>query len=183
MHRPCYYTRNHETTPIRLRRARSGAHALLVALTLLIAACGTNRAPDPGRLAHSAPNAWPGAADYGTIKTAIAVRNHALFVERDWRRRSFAASLAARTLLTVRIGAGTCAAYVTELYGNLRDLMDAYPGEDWRPLKRVVRHEPTLAHACKAPEGRPTCYDAAKASLTARRIPSSPAAAGVARRA
>jgi hypothetical protein len=96
---------------------------------------------------------WPSAADYQTIKTAIAVRNDALIREPDWRRKSFAALLAARTLLTVRIAEGRCAAYVTELYGNLRDLMDAYPGEDWRPLIRLVRREPPLTEACRQPKG------------------------------
>ncbi|MBV9425899.1 MAG: hypothetical protein JOZ98_23530 [Solirubrobacterales bacterium] len=104
--------------------------------------------PRPSALAT-----WPSAADYQTIKTAVAVRNEALFHERDWRRKSFAALLAARTVLTVRIAAGRCAAYVTELYGNLRDLMDAYPGEDWLPLIRVVRREPPLAEACRQPAG------------------------------
>ena len=61
--------------------------------------------------------------------------------------------LAARTLLTVRIAAGPCATYVTQLYGNLRDLMDAYPGENWRPLIRLVPRQPSLAHACRNPIG------------------------------
>jgi hypothetical protein len=126
--------------------------ALLVAVTVLGGACGTTYTVPAGHPQHLAPRPWPSAADYGTIKTALAVRDDALFRQRDWRRESFAASLAARTLLTVRIGPGTCAAYVAELFGSLRDLMDAYPGEDWRPLVRLVRHEPTLARACKPPE-------------------------------
>jgi hypothetical protein len=145
-----------DVPPIRVRLMRATASptrlALLVAVTILGAACGTSYRLSAGRPQHVALSSWPSAADYGTIKTALAVRDDALLHQRDWRRKSFAASLAARTLLTVRIGPGTCAAYVAELYGSLRDLMDAYPGEDWRPLVRLVRHEPSLARACKQPE-------------------------------
>jgi hypothetical protein len=95
---------------------------------------------------------WPSAADYGTIRTAVAVRDRALFHERDWRRKAFAASLALRTLMTVRLAAGPCADYVTELYGNLRDLMDAYKGEDWQPLVRLVRHQTSIGRACRQPD-------------------------------
>ena len=140
---------------IRVRLMRATATptrlAALVAVTILGGACGTTYTP-AGRPQHVALSPWPSAADYGTIKTALAVRDDALLHQRDWRRKSFAALLAARTLLTLRISAGTCAAYVAELYGSLRDLMDAYPGEDWRPLVRLVRHQPSLARACKQPE-------------------------------
>jgi hypothetical protein len=127
--------------------------APLLVLTILVGACGTTYSAPAARPQHIALRTWPSAADYATIKTALAVRDDALLHRRDWRRKSFAASLAARTLLTVQLGRGACAAYVTELYGNLRDLMDAYPGEDWRPLVHLVRHEPSPAHACKQPEG------------------------------
>jgi hypothetical protein len=115
------------------------------------APAGTHKPPADPRPQHFAELPWPSAADYRTIKKAVAVRNNALFHQRGWRQKSFEASLAARTLLTVRIEAGPCAAYVTELYGNLRDLMDAHPGEDWRPLVRSVRRQPSLARACKDP--------------------------------
>jgi hypothetical protein len=137
---------------------RSGrfSSAMLIALVALAAGCAdktTNRAatatPPP------VPAPWPRAADYTTIKSAIAARNDALFRWRDWRKRSFAATLAAQTLLTVRIAPGTCAAYVTELYGSLRDLMEAYPGEDWRPLVRLVRRQPALATVCRPPVTTP----------------------------
>lgn len=143
------------TTALRVRPMRVTARltslALLIAVAIFGAACGTYR-PPAGHPQHVALSPWPSAADYNTIKTALAVRDDALLHQRDWRRKSFSASLAARTLLTVRIGAGTCAAYVTELYGNLRDLMDAYRGEDWRPLVRLLRHQPSLPRACKPPE-------------------------------
>jgi hypothetical protein len=123
---------------------------LLIALAALAGGCGTTMHRPSDRPARAAPpTAWPSAADYGTIKIAVAVRDDALLHEPDWRRKSFAASLALRTLLTMRIAAGPCASYVTQLYGNLRDLMDAYPREDWHPLVRLVRHEPSLAASCR----------------------------------
>jgi hypothetical protein len=133
---------------------RRPAGLVLVTIAVLAAGCGSlqNRPATASRPAG--PGVWPSAADYGTIKTAAAVRDQALLRERDWRRKSFAAMLAARTLLTVRISAGSCATYVTQLFGNLRDLIDAYPGEDWRPLIRLVRHQPSLGQACRDPAGR-----------------------------
>jgi hypothetical protein len=38
------------------------------------------------------------------------------------------------------------------LAGNLEDLANAYQGEKWGPLIRTVRHEPSIAHACKRPQ-------------------------------
>lgn len=136
------------------RRGRQLAAALvLTAIAALTAGCGTLRNPSTASPQALRPGPWPSAADYGTITTAVAVRDQALFHEQDWRRKSFAAMLATRTLLTVRIAAGPCATYVTQLYGNLRDLMDAYPGENWRPLIRLVHGQPSLAHACRNPVG------------------------------
>lgn len=133
------------------------SRAMLIALVALAGGCGggktTHRAGTVAPPPILAP--WPRAADYTTIKTAIAARNDALFRFRDWRKRSYTALLAAQTLLTVRIAPGTCAAYVTELYGNLRDLMEAYPGEDWRPLVRLVRRQPALATVCRPPARAP----------------------------
>jgi hypothetical protein len=130
---------------------RSAAALVLITTAVLAAGCGT--LGNPSAAPHQAvrPDPWPSAADYGTIKTAVAVRDQALFHEQDWQHKAFAAMLAARTLLTVRIAAGRCATYVTQLYGNLRDLMDAYAGENWHPLIRLVRRQPPLADACDTP--------------------------------
>jgi hypothetical protein len=134
------------------RRALPIALTLLIALALLAGGCGTTtRSPSAAPVQPVALTPWPSVSDYQTIKTAVAVRDNALFHQTDWRRKSFAASLALRTLVTVRMAVGHCAAYVTELYGNLRDLADAYPHEDWRPLVRTVRREPSLAAACQHP--------------------------------
>jgi hypothetical protein len=132
-------------TPIR--------RALPIVLAVIAGGCGTvaQRHPAPAAPQPVVLLPWPSPSDYTTIKIAVAVRDRALFHEADWRRKSFAASLAAQTLLTVRVAPGPCADYVTELYGTLRDVMDAYAGENWRPLVRVVRRQPTLASVCLAP--------------------------------
>jgi hypothetical protein len=125
---------------------------LLITLAVIAGGCGTvEQRLAPAVPGPVAPLPWPSRSDYTTIKIAVAVRDRALFHETDWRRKSFAASLAAQTLLTVRMTAGPCADYVTELYGTLRDMMDAYAGEDWRPLVRLVRRQPSPASVCLAP--------------------------------
>jgi hypothetical protein len=130
-------------------RPRSAAALALITFAVLVSGCGTTRTATLDSVQTVEPGPWPSAADYGTIRTAVAVRDEALFRERDWRRRAGVATLAAQTLLTVRVTPGPCAAYVGELYGNLRDLMDAYAGEDWRPLIRLVHGQPSLARACR----------------------------------
>ena len=133
----------------RLRPLRG---ALAIAIATLAGGCGTiTRSHAVAATPPVALMPWPSAADYSTIKTALGVRDDALFHESDWRRKAFAASLAARTLLTVRVAPGPCATYVTELYGTLRDLMDAYAGENWRPLVLFVSSQPPLARVCMAP--------------------------------
>ena len=129
----------------------------LIALGLLMIACGASAQPAvvgaaPAVLARAGSlSAWPTRADYQTIKTAVAARNHLLFHVNNWSEKAYGARLALETLLTVRLRAGSCASYVGELVGNLRDLSEAYPGEKWGPLIRTVRREPPLAHACRRP--------------------------------
>jgi hypothetical protein len=137
--------------PANGQRQQPITRTVLIALAMLAAGCGAAGTPSAGVVPSAAPSPWPSPANYGTIKVAVAVRDDALFHEHDWRRKSRAASLAAQTLLTVRLAAGQCAAYVTELYGNLRDLIDAYAGENWGPLVRTVRGEPSLGDACRQP--------------------------------
>jgi hypothetical protein len=135
-------------TPIR--------RSLLIVLAVIAGGCGTvaERHPAPAASQPVVLMPWPSPADYTTIKVAVSVRDRALFDETDWRRKSFAASLAAQTLLTVHVAPGSCADYVTELYGTLRDMMDAYAGENWRPLLQIVRRQPPVASACLAPTER-----------------------------
>jgi len=132
------------------------ALGLAVTLAAALAACGGSARVSHHAVAHAPPpppEQQPSADDYSTIKIASGLRDDALFRRHDWRVKSYAATLALRTLLTVRLAAGPCATYVAELYGNLRDLADAYRGEDWRPLVRVVRQQPRFKDACASPNG------------------------------
>jgi hypothetical protein len=146
-------------------RGRASANYLLpIALALAASGCGgTARHHQPVVLVSPAApdarasNPRPDLADYQTIKIARAVRDKALFHEPDPQRKSHGASLALHTLLTVRMAAGPCVRYVGQLYGTLLSLVDAHRGEDWRPLIRIVRREPRLAHVCRPrpqPAGR-----------------------------
>jgi hypothetical protein len=129
---------------------------LPLALAALVVACGGSGPAKRPAITHTSappPEQQPNAGDYSTIRIASGLRDEALFRHHDWRVKSYTATLALRTLLTVRLAAGPCATYVTELYGNLRDLADAYNGEDWRPLVRVVRRQPKFKDSCASPNG------------------------------
>lgn len=122
----------------------------LIALVVLAVACGAAGVTAAAQ-ASASSSRWPSAADYQTIKTAAADRDQILFHVRNWRRKAYAAQLALQTLLTVRVKPGSCLTFVAELTGNLEDLANAYQGEKWGPLIRTVRHEPSVAQACKRP--------------------------------
>ena len=124
----------------------------LALLTLLcLAGCGTHQPPPAtSPLASTPVSQWPTPADYTTLTVAETVRNDALYRYRDPRVKAFLAYTALRSLLTIgRLAPGPCADHVAALYGNLRDLLDAHPGEDWRPLILFVRREPTVAQVCR----------------------------------
>jgi hypothetical protein len=146
-------THGADRLPITFRRPSLRLFA--VPAVALAAGCGGGAVGGgPGTASTVAARAapltpWPTEADYATIRTAAAIRDHALFHDADWRTKSLSAGLAIRTLLTVRIAPGSCATYVGQLYGNLLDLHDAYPGEDWRPLIRLVRRQPSLVTSCR----------------------------------
>jgi hypothetical protein len=140
----------------RTRRRVLRRFAVAALMVLVSSGCGkltdqTNRSPQPSNVAESA---WPSPADYTTIRVARQVMLNALLRQTDWRRRSYGASLAMRTLLTVRLAPGRCATYVGRLYGELWSLLDGYAGEDWRPLIRLVRRDPTVRQACQLPPQR-----------------------------
>jgi len=144
--------------------------ALSIALVLAASGCGgTPRRDQPaGPVPLRAQDARelsprPYLADFQTIKVARAVRDRVLFHERDPRRKSYGASLAVQTLLTVRMAAGPCLSYVGRLYGSLLSLAEAYRGEDWRPLIRLIRREPRLVRVCRPlPQGAATSLAAAR---------------------
>jgi hypothetical protein len=103
----------------------------------------------PRRPAGSAARpSRPDRADWEKIKAAARLRRIALAAHRTAHFRAFAAYLGLSELVSIRpLGPGRCATAVTYLYNNLLDLENAYPGEKWAPLRRLVAKEPSL-RAC-----------------------------------
>ena len=105
----------------------------------------------PAALAASASAALPSRpskADWHKIQTAASLRKMALARHRTARFRSFAASLGLGQLASVHpLAPGRCRNAVTDLFNNLLDLENAFPGENWNPLRRAVAKEPSI-HAC-----------------------------------
>jgi len=94
------------------------------------------------------------AEDWVTLKNAIRVRTMALSQGRTSGYRSFAAFLGLSDLIGLHpIQPGPCATAISYLYDNLLDLRHAYPGEDWRPLRRLIATQPRLS-VC-APKATP----------------------------
>jgi hypothetical protein len=91
----------------------------------------------------------PDRADWEKIKAAARLRRLALARHRTAHFRAFAAYLGLGELVSIRpLASGRCATAVTYLYNNLLDLENAYPGENWTPLRRLVTKEPSL-RACE----------------------------------
>lgn len=103
-------------------------------------------------MASSAPAAAgasrPNRADWQKIEAAASLRRMALAPHRTARFRAFAAELGLRELLTIHpLARGRCLTAVRYLYNNLLDLSNAFPGENWIPLRRAVAREPSI-QAC-----------------------------------
>jgi hypothetical protein len=100
--------------------------------------------PTPSAARSSRPN----RADWEKIETAARLRRTALARHRTAHFRAFAASLGLSELVSIHpLAPGRCATAVTYLYDNLLDLANAYPGENWNPLRRAVAKQPSI-HAC-----------------------------------
>ena len=98
--------------------------------------------------ATAARSSRPNRADWNKIKTAASLRNMALAPHRTARFRSFTATLGLGQLSSIHpLAPGRCLTAVTYLYNNLLDLENAFPGENWGPLRRAVAKEPSI-HVC-----------------------------------
>jgi hypothetical protein len=98
--------------------------------------------------AIAARSSRPNKADWNKIKTAARLRSMALAPHRTARFRSFAAMLGLSQLSSIHpLAPGRCRTAVIDLHNNLLDLRDAFPGENWGPLRRAVAKEPSI-HAC-----------------------------------
>ncbi|MGZ6690374.1 MAG: hypothetical protein ACXVHQ_23190 [Solirubrobacteraceae bacterium] len=136
----------------RMLRATAIA-AVLIASSAAAAVSGASTPPRPALGPHTptgsaARSSRPGRTDWQKIEAAARLRRTALARHRTARFRALAASLGLRQLLFIHpLAPGRCATAVTYLYDNLLDLENAYPGENWNPLRRAVAKEPSI-HAC-----------------------------------
>jgi hypothetical protein len=149
----------------RLRRAIAiGVSALSAAVAvtvilLILAPTGTSRPttrsqPPRHTVAHAPRPSRLDAADWITVQNVVRLRTMALAPGRTALYRSFAAYMGLGALLSLHpVRPGRCATAVSYLYDNLLDLHDAYPGEDRRPLRRLIRKQPSL-NVC-APKATP----------------------------
>lgn len=101
-----------------------------------------------GALGCATRRARPEQADWENIKAAAQMRRIGLAHHRTAHFRAFAGYLGLSELATIQpLAPGPCRDALTYLYGNLLDLQDAYPGENWAPLRRLVAREPSI-RAC-----------------------------------
>ena len=101
--------------------------------------------------AHTVSHADPQAGNTGIVRAARQSIVQALNTH-DWRIRAGAAMYALRTMgALVPPVTGMCAEFVARTFDELLDLRDAYRGEDFGPLARIVASDPSLSTVC--PEG------------------------------
>jgi hypothetical protein len=87
----------------------------------------------------------PNKADWAKIQAAAKLRNIGLAPHRTARFRAFAGFMGLNQLRGIHpLAPGPCRRALTYLYGNLLDLQDAHPGENWTPLRRLVAREPSI---------------------------------------
>jgi hypothetical protein len=90
----------------------------------------------------------PDKADWWKIQAAAQLRKIGLAPDRTAHFRSFAGFMGLTQLREIHpLAPGPCRRALTYLYGNLLDLQDAHPGENWTPLRRLVAREPSI-RAC-----------------------------------
>jgi hypothetical protein len=95
----------------------------------------------------------PDQSDWEQIKAAARLRRIGLVPHRTARFRSLAGYMGVSELATVHaLAPGRCREAVRYLYGNLLDLENAEPGENWAPLRRLVATEPSI-DACAPRRG------------------------------
>ena len=134
------------------------ATAIAAVLAVSVATAAVRRASASPRLASAQPapvsvgsatgRVRPDKADWEKIKAAAHLRDVGLAPHRTAHFRSFAGFLGLSELSTINpLGPGRCRVALTYLYGNLRDLEEAHPGENWTPLRQFVAMEPSI-RAC-----------------------------------
>ena len=106
----------------------------------------TRSQPWRDRVTYAHRTSRVNAEDWATVHSAARLRAMALAPGRTARYRAFAAYLGLSGLMSLHpILPGRCATAISYLYDNLLDLADAYPGEDWRPLRHLIHKQPSLS--------------------------------------
>jgi hypothetical protein len=131
-------------------------------MMVMLAPTGTSRQtkrsqPPHHTTPHASRPSRLDAADWTTVQNVVRLHTMALAPGRTALYRSFAAYMGLTALLNLHpVRPGRCATAVSYLYDNLLDLHDAYPGEDWRPLRRLIRKQPPLSVCAPKPTPRVT---------------------------
>jgi hypothetical protein len=124
------------------------------------AASSVSASPRPALPPHTTTgsptrSSRPDRADWEKIKAAARLRDLGLAPHRTAHFRSFAGFLGLSQLEMIQpVAPGRCQVALRYLYGNLLDLRDAHPGENWTPLRRFVANEPSI-RACAPRRARP----------------------------
>ena len=124
-----------------------GREVMIVMLALPRASRPTARSqPQHNGVAYVPRSARLDAKNWITVKNAVRMRTMALARGRTAMYRAFAAYMALSGIMSLRPTlSGRCAVAISYLYDNLLDLHDAYPGEDWRPLRRLIHKQPPVS--------------------------------------
>src|SRR6478752_684712 len=110
--------------------------AVLIGSTATVAVGGVSGSSHPARpprtpTGAAARSSRPNKAEWEKIKTAARLRSTALAPHRTAHFRSFAAFLGLNELVTIHpLAPGRCRTAVIDLYDNLLDLENAYPGDN-----------------------------------------------------
>ena len=140
-----------------------GTIVTVIVVILMLGASGTRptmtRDPrTPRTVAYFRRTYQLQAADRTVVQNAVRLRAMALSPGRTALYRAFAAGMALRGLITLHpVLPGPCAVAISYLYDNLLDLHNAYPKEDWRPLRRFTKKQPSL-NPCAPKTTRRTAY-------------------------
>lgn len=131
----------------------------IAAVLIASSATATISAPASARPAfrpHTVTrSSHPDRTDWEKIEAAARLRDLGLAPHRTAHFRSFAGYLGLSQLTTIQpLAPGRCQVALRYLYGNLLDLQDAHPGENWARLRRFVANEPSI-RACAPRRARP----------------------------
>ena len=145
--------------PLRRRMLTTTAIAAVLIGSSATTASSVSASPRPALPPHTTTrSSLPDRADWAKIKSAARLRDLGLAPHRTAHFRSFAGYVGLSQLEMIQpLAPGRCEVALTYLYGNLLDLRDAHPGENWTPLRPVRRQraiDPRMRPRRASPHGR-----------------------------